>query len=124
MMGLVTASNEVSLVGTMTSAGTDVIEMSASTSRSTTGASVDVVVGDSVSSVATVVGAIDDAVETGAAVEFGCAAGGESRESHAAVRRTKATRQRIKPRNVLDLTTLSPPAHGTPASCPVARVGL
>ena len=33
----------------MTSGGTDVIEMSASTSRSTTGAAVDVIVGDGVS---------------------------------------------------------------------------
>jgi hypothetical protein len=44
-MGLVTASNEPSLVGAMTSEGTDVIEMSASSSGSTTGATV-VVVGD------------------------------------------------------------------------------
>ena len=78
----------------MTSGGTDVIEMSASTSRSTTGTAVDVVVGDSVSSevgiveeevVGTVVGASVAAtvvaVETGAPDEVGA----EALEAHEAV---------------------------------------
>ena len=67
LMGLVTWSNEVSFVGTMTSGGTDVIEIPASTSRSTTGATVVVVVVGGLSSevgivelVATVVGAATD----------------------------------------------------------------
>jgi hypothetical protein len=95
----------------MTSGGTDVIEMSASTSRVTTGAAVDVVVGDSVSSGATVVGAsveaTDDAVEIGSPDEVGATAGGAVREAHAVVNNTKATRQRITPRKGFDLNALT-----------------
>ena len=110
LMGLVTASNEAPVVGTMTSGGTDVIEISASTSRSTTGAAVDVG-GDTVSSGATVVGALveatDDTVETGAPDEVGATAGVVVREAHAVARSTKATRQRAAPSKGFDLTTLT-----------------
>jgi hypothetical protein len=104
-MGLVAWSSEASFVGTMTSAGTDVIEMSASTARSTAAASVDVV-GDGVSTevgivekaVTTVVGAsveaTDDAVEAGAPDELGATTGTVALEAHAVVRSTKATRHR------------------------------
>jgi len=79
-MGLVTESNEVSLVGTITSGGTDVTEMSASTARST----IDVVVGSgallavgvvSTSAAAVVVealvGATDGAVDAAAPGDVG-----------------------------------------------------
>ena len=115
-MGLVTSSNEASFVGTMTSGGTDVIEMSASTSRSTAGTAVDVVVGDSVSSevgiveedvvVGTVVGASVAAtvvaVETGSPDEGGAVA----LEAHEAVRSTRATRPRLRSRKCCNLTAL------------------
>ena len=119
LMGLVTLSNEASFVGTMTSGGTDVIEMSASTARFTAGAAV-VVVGDCVSrevgivekAVTTVVGAsveaTDDAVETGAPDELGATTGAEAVEAHAVVRSIKATRHRTRPRRGFDLTALSP----------------
>ncbi len=116
-MGLVTSSNEASVVGTMTSAGTDVIEMPASTSRSTTGATVDVVVGDDRSSevgivdkavVATVVGAsieaTDDPVATGPPDKVGAA----TPETHKVVSNAKTTSHRPRCRNDCDFT-LSPP---------------
>ena len=102
-MGFVNTSNDASFVGTMTSSGTAVIEMPTSTLRSTTGATVEVVVGNGGSLdvlvverevVGTVVeasvGATDDAVETGAADELGATAGAEESEAHEATRSTKA----------------------------------
>jgi len=90
----------------MTSAGTDVIEMSTSTARFTTVASVDVVA-DRVSAEvgiveraveASVVGAsvegTEGAVETGAADEVGAATGTVALEAHAEVRSAKTTTQR------------------------------
>ena len=89
----------------MTSAGTNVIEMSASTSRFTAGVSVDVV-GDGASrgvgivekAVPTVVGAsveaTDDAVETGAPDELGATTGAVAWDAHAVVRSIKATMHR------------------------------
>ena len=105
LMGLVTLSNEASLVGTMTSGGTDVIEMPASTSRSTTGATVEVVVGDDDGGLptacrrsvekavmTTVVGAVeatDGAAETGASDVVGAPVGPVAPEAHEVVRSTK-----------------------------------
>jgi len=99
-MGFVTASNEVSLVGTITSGGTDLAEMSARTARSTTDVVVDaavagVVVGASldlgvVSEGVTIVvvdaavGATDGAGgtdEVGERDEFGAARGSEVHET-------------------------------------------
>jgi hypothetical protein len=91
----------------MTSAGTDVIEMSASTARFTTIAAVDVVVGGGESrevgiveaAVTTVLGAsveaTDDDVETGAADEVGATAGSAALDAHAVDRSTRATRKRM-----------------------------
>jgi hypothetical protein len=116
-MGLVTSSNEASSVGTMTSGGTDVIDMSASTSRSTTGATVDVIVGDGASPevdtvekavVPRVVGAsveaTNDAGEVCAPDEVDAAAGAVALEVHEAARSTKATTPRTTSGKNCDLT--------------------
>ena len=121
MIGLVVLSSEASFVGTITSGGTDVIEMPASTSPGTTGAAlvVDVVVaavvGGSVLAdvatvgmvvVATVVRAAVDA--TGAAVgaggldDVGAASGVVAPAVHAAVSNATATTYGF------DLTRLPP----------------
>ena len=87
----------------MTSGGTDVIEMSASACRSTSGATVDVVVGDGrlaevvveKAVVTTVVGAsveaTDDDVEAGPPDDVGAPAGAAAPEAHEAGRSAKAT---------------------------------
>jgi hypothetical protein len=116
-MGLVTSSNEASSVGTMTSGGTDVIDMSASTSRSTTGATVDVVVGDGASPevgtveravVATVVGAsveaTNDAGEVCTPDAIDAVAGAVALEAHEAARSTNATTPRTMSEKNCDLT--------------------
>jgi hypothetical protein len=99
----------------MTSGGTEVIEMPASTSSFTTGATLDVVVvGGSVLVevvgmvvVATVrsaaVDEIDGAAVTGGLDDVGATAGLVARGLHAAARSTTATR------NDFDLTCLPPP---------------
>jgi hypothetical protein len=127
-MGLVTLSNEASLVGTMTSGGTDVIEMSASL-RSTTGATFDVFVDDGESPevgsvervVATVVGApveaLDDAVETGAPDEFGDGDGAAAPAAHTVVRNTRTPSHRPNCGKGCDFT-LSSLGHRTAAACP------
>ncbi|MEP7111733.1 MAG: hypothetical protein ABI862_00570 [Ilumatobacteraceae bacterium] len=102
-------SSEVSLVGTMTSAGTDVIEMPASTSLSKPGAAVDATVdaGDGVSPeegsveaavVATVFGAsveaTDGTVDSGAPDDLGVTSGVVAPEVHEVVRNTRTTSHR------------------------------
>ena len=122
-MGLDASSNDSLLVGRMTSGGTDVIEMPASTSRSTIGVSIEVSVDASVDTVSmgagrveegvvtTVVGesagAIDDAVGTGAADEVGNADGRLTLEAHSVDRSARTTSHRPKWRNDCEFT-LSP----------------
>jgi hypothetical protein len=128
-MELVTVSREVSLVGTITSAGTDVIEMPASTSGPTTGTTVDVVDGATVEAdaEAAVVGGVET---TGAATVVGAPVaatdddvgavvpdegGAVALDAHEAASSTNATRQRRAPGNCCHLTFDSPPRHGTAA---------
>src|SRR5262249_49763972 len=124
LIGFVAVSSDVWLVGTITSGGTDVIEMPASTSSSTTaarlegvvaggtgvvGASVGVVVG---SGGVVVVGAIvvrecdatDDVVDAGTLAEVGAAAGVVAPELHEAATSTTAARRMacMRPEHRLD----------------------
>ena len=104
-MGFVTSSNEASLVGTMTSDGTDVIVMSASTAPSTTGAAD--VIDDSVSADAGIVGtgveaavvaasagALGDPVASGSSDEVVASPRAVPLLAHAELISSTATRQR------------------------------
>ena len=116
-MGLVTASSEVADVGTITSEGTDVLEMSANRSGSGTSV-VGEVVGNSVSSgigvvedgtVATVVGATVGStdgivVATGPSDRLGASTGAQTLAAHKDVRNTKTTSHRPRCRNDCDFT--------------------
>jgi len=120
-MGFVTASNEVSLVGTITSGGTDLAEMSARTARSTTDVVVDAAVagvvvgvlvevgvaleGAAIVVVDTAMGATDGAGgtdEVGGRAEFGAARGSEVHDTISA----KPAKHSTMRENDRDLTSL------------------
>jgi hypothetical protein len=109
LIGLVAVSNDAALVGTMTSGGTDVIEMPASTSPSTTVAAPGAVVGGG--SVLVAVGSVGMVVvttvaggaETGGLGDVGATAGAVAPGPHAAAKSARATR------NAFALTCRPPP---------------
>ena len=116
LIGLVALSSDDSLVGTITSAGTDVIDMSASNAGSTVGVAAVVVAVDVVGAslvedvgadAATVVGAsveaIDVAVGTGALGEVAAASDVAPLDEHDAVASARATTHRVTPMHVCDL---------------------